>query len=118
MKTRQRFAQGLASAAITAVAALAGTAAFAQEATSDTWMNAASAKTRAEVQAELQQARADGSIRFSRAGYIETLKSTKTREAVKAETLAARRSGELQHINAEVYGYELRQAPAVTTARR
>ena len=36
------------------------------------------------------QPSADGSIRFSRAGYIETLQSTKSRDAVKAETLAAR----------------------------
>ena len=114
MNTRQRFA----SVAIAAVAAFAGTAAFAQEATSDAWMNAASTKTRAEVQAELQQARADGSIRFSRAGYIETLQSTKSRDAVKAETLAARSSGELQHINAEVYGYEQVLAPVLASAGR
>lgn len=114
MNTRQR----LASAAIAAVAAFAGTAAFAQEATSDAWMNAASTKTRAEVHAELQQARADGSIRFSRAGYIETLQSTKSRDAVKAETLAARRSGELAHINAEVYGYEPSLATVLARAGR
>lgn len=114
MNTRQRFA----SVAIAAVAAFAGTAAFAQEATSDAWMNAASTKTRAEVQAELQQARADGSIRFSRAGYFETLQSTKSRDAVKAETMAARSSGELQHINAEVYGYEQVLAPVLARAGR
>ena len=114
MNTRQR----LASVAIAAVAAFSGAAAFAQEATSDAWMNAASTKTRAEVQAELQQARADGSIRFSRAGYIETLTSTKSRDAVKAETLAARSTGELAHINAEVYGYEQVQAPVLARAGR
>ncbi len=114
MNTRQR----LASVAIAAVAAFSGTAAFAQEATSDAWMNAASTKTRAEVQAELQQARADGSIRFSRAGYIETLKSTKSRDAVTAETLAARSTGELAHINAEVYGYVPAQAPMLASVSR
>lgn len=114
MNTRQR----LASVAIAAFAAMAGTTAFAQEATSDAWMNAASTKTRAAVQAELKQARADGSIRFASAGYMEKLASTKTREAVKAETLAARASGELQHINAPVYGFEPVQATVLTTARR
>lgn len=114
MSTRQR----LVSVAIAAVAAFAGTAAFAQEATSDAWMNSASTKTRADVQAELQQARADGSIRFSRAGYIETLKSSQSREAVKAETLAARKTGELAHINAEVYGYEQVLAPVLARAGR
>lgn len=114
MNTRQRFA----SLAIAAVAAFAGTTAFAQEATSDAWMNVTSIKTTAQVQAELQQARADGSIRFSRAGYIETLQSTKSREAVKTETLAARSTGELSHINGEVYGYEQVLAPVLAHAGR
>ena len=114
MNTRQR----LASVAIAAVAAFSGTAAFAQEATSDAWMNAASTKSRADVTAELQQARADGSIRFSRAGFIEALQSGKSRDAVKAETMAARRSGELEHINAEVYGYEPALAPVLARAGR
>lgn len=114
MNTRQR----LASVAIAAVAAFSGTAAFAQEATSDAWMSAASTQSRADVLTALQKARADGSIRFSRAGFIESLQSSKSREAVKAETLAARRSGELEHINAEVYGYVPAQAPMLASVSR
>ena len=106
------------STIVVAIAGFASFAASAQEATSNAWMNSASTKTRAVVQAELQQARADGSIRFSRAGYIETLQSTKSRDAVKAETLAARSSGELQHINAEVYGYQPTLAPVLALAGR
>jgi hypothetical protein len=114
MNTRQR----LASVVIATVAAFAGTAAVAQEATSDAWMTSPSTTTRAQVQAELQQARADGSIRFARAGYIETLKVSTSRDAVKADTLAARRSGELQHINGEVYGFEPVLSPVLARAAR
>lgn len=87
----------IAALALSAVAA----GAFAQEATSDDWKAVASTKSRAEVQAELQQARATGLTRSWSAGYIEQLKSTKTRAEVVAATVAARDSGELAAINAE-----------------
>jgi hypothetical protein len=86
---------------IAAALAFAGTAAFAQEATSDAWMAAAATKSRAEVAAELQQARATGLTKSWSAGYIEPLKVSKTRAEVVAATLAARDSGELVAINAE-----------------
>ena len=88
--------------------AIAAAGAFAQEATSDAWMAAASTKSRAEVQTELQQARASGLTRSWSAGYIEKLPSAKTRAEVVAATIAARASGELAAINAE--------APAVNGA--
>lgn len=84
----------------------AASAALAQEATPDTWMTVQSTQSRATVQAELFKARADGSIAFSRAGFIEPLKSSSTREAVRSETLMARQTGELASINAEVYSYQ------------
>lgn len=86
--------------------ALAGTTTFAQEATSDDWMNVASTKSRSQVQAELQQARKDGTVRAWSAGYIEPLRVSRTRAEVVASTLAARDSGELAAINSEVYRFD------------
>lgn len=101
MNTRQLFA----SVAVSALAALSGTAALAQEATPDSWMSPTLTQTRDTVQADLAQARADGSIRFSRAGFIETLRPTKSRAELQSEVAAARSNGELQSIGGEVYTY-------------
>ena len=84
-----------------AVALMTGAAAFAQEATSDAWMNVTSAKSAAEVRAEAAQARRDGSLRVYGAGYIEPLRSKLTRAEVRAELEAARQSGEFARIDAE-----------------
>jgi hypothetical protein len=94
--------------------------AVAQEAGSDAWMNAASTKSRAQVQAELAQARADGSIKAVSAGYIETLKPAATAALTRAEVVAtvkaARASGELDRIDAEAWNFDgQRQAPAPAT---
>lgn len=94
----------IAALALSAIAA----GAFAQEATADDWKATAGTKSRAEVQAELQQARATGLTRSWSAGYIEKLQATRTRAEVVAATIAARDSGELAAINAE--------APAVNGA--
>jgi hypothetical protein len=91
-----------------ALALVAGSA-FAQEATSDDWLNAPATKTRAQVQAELAQARADGSIKAFSAGYIPTLATTATRAEVAATVQAARSSGELDRIDAEAWAFD---APA------
>lgn len=91
-------------------------AAFAQEATPDTWAQVAATKSRAQVQAELQQARKDGTIKSWSAGYIEPLKSVKSREQVRAEFSAARATGEFDAINGEVYGYT--PAPAAVYAKK
>ena len=103
MNTRQRFA----SVAIAAVAAFAGTAAFAQEATSDAWMNAASTKTRAEVQAELARARAAGELTVTEADYgrLPRTPGVASRDAVRAELAAARASGEWRTLGAEAYDF-------------
>ena len=88
---------------------------FAQEATPDTWRDVQLSKSRAEVQAELAQARADGSIKFSSAGYIEKIAAPKTRTEVRNQAELARASGELAAINGEVYAFD---APAtVRTAQ-
>jgi Zn-dependent M32 family carboxypeptidase len=103
-----------------AAAALAfvGASAFAQEATSDAWMGAAATKSRAEVQAELQQARATGLTKSWSAGYIEKLNGSKTRAEVVAATIAARDSGELESIDSEAYAFNGKTAqPAVRLAK-
>lgn len=97
---------------VAALAIIGSTAAFAQEATSDAWMNAAATKSRAQVAAELAQARADGTTKAWSAGYIEKLKVSKTRAEVVSETLAARQSGELEAINGEVYAFNPQAAQA------
>jgi Domain of unknown function (DUF4148) len=63
-------------------------------------------KTRAQVQAELVQARADGSIKMTSISYnpLAVAQSVKTREAVRAEMLAARASGEAAAIVGEDSG--------------
>jgi hypothetical protein len=101
--------------ALATFALAAGTgSAFAQEAGSDAWMNAQSGKTRAEVLAELKQARADGSIRAASAGYLNPLVGSTTREAVRSQTLAAARSGELARVDAEAWLFDGMPADSAT----
>jgi Domain of unknown function (DUF4148) len=66
---------------------LAAGAAFADDITPDTTAQALSLKTRAQVQAELFQARADGSIKVWSTTYnpLTVAKSIRTRDEVKAE---------------------------------
>jgi len=91
-----------AVAAIAATALLSAGSVLAQEASADTWLTASQAtKTRAEVAAELQAARANGTIRAWSAGYIEPNRSQEARATVKAETVRALRAGEVAAINAE-----------------
>jgi Domain of unknown function (DUF4148) len=93
------------SSLIAAVAlAFAGTA-FAQEATSDAWMYAGATLTRAQVQADLQQARASGLTKVWSAGYIEKLGSSQSRAEVALATRAARASGEADRIGAEAWNF-------------
>jgi hypothetical protein len=126
--------------------ALAGTAAQAQEATSDNWMNDfRSQRTRAEVVAEVMRpltqseyealvAEAFGLMPILRTGsvtirlvdansgeLIEQFESPSTRAQVQNELQAARASGEFARLNAEAWDF---QAPAgqpaatVVVARR
>jgi len=102
---------------VAAAFALLGTTAFAQEATPDTWRDVNLSKSRDQVQAELVQARKDGSLKALSAGYNETVKFSRTRAEVQADLAAAQASGELAAINAEVYGFQP-QATAVKLAQR
>jgi hypothetical protein len=101
--------------AAAALAFAAAGSAVAQEAGSDDWMNASVSQTRAQVQAELVQARADGSIKAFSAGYIPTLAAGATRADVAAGVRAARASGELDRIDAEAWAFG---APAGTAQTR
>jgi Domain of unknown function (DUF4148) len=66
----------------------------------------AQTKTRSAVQAELLQARADGSIKMTSISYnpLAAAQSVKTREAVRADMFAARASGEAAAIVGEDSG--------------
>jgi hypothetical protein len=80
-----------------AVAAALGAAsgvATSQVVPPEPWMVIQSAKSRAEVVAELKQARAEGAMEIFSEGYVETIRSTLTRAQVIAEWLAARSRGE------------------------
>jgi 6-phosphofructokinase len=110
---------------IAIVAAVAGlfvqNVAVAQEATTDTWISEAKAtKTRAQVQAELAQARADGTVRFTSAGYMERSAPIANRDTVRAQTAAALRSGEIAALNAEVPATQpgLVNVPSTRTAQQ
>lgn len=100
---------------VAAVFAAFGASAFAQEAYPDTtWLTTSSVKTRADVRAELDQAKADGSIKSGDIGYHYVARfSTKSREQVKSELMAAKASGEFDAIDKEGYGFaaSLRGAP-------
>ena len=75
--------------AVSAIAFLGTNAAFAQEATSDSWQKVASTKSRAEVQAEVAKARAEGVILSAGEATIfvdaPVAKSTKSRDEVRTE---------------------------------
>lgn len=89
------------------LSAAAAAPVLAQEATPDTWMKVQATKTRAQVQAELAAARADGSINAWAPGYMERVASTQSREAVRAVTRAAIASGEVAAINSEAHDVDL-----------
>lgn len=91
--------------AASAIALLGTGAAFAQEATPDSWLQSVhSTKSRAQVSAELAAARQSGLTKSWSAGYIEPVRSQALRAEVRAATLQAIHSGELRAINAEVAG--------------
>jgi len=92
--------------ALTLAVALVG-AAYADDPTPDNNQSVASTKTRAEVQAELAQAKRDGSIKAWSMHYnhLAVAKSVKTRNEVLADLKAAQASGELNALNSEVTGF-------------
>lgn len=100
---------------VTVAAALLGAAgsAFAQEATSDAWMNAQADKSRAQVAVELQQARKDGSIRATAAGYMTPFTPVASRSDVRNDASAALRNGAVTTVNAEAHAFAAPQRGAV-----
>lgn len=84
------------------IAAL-GSPVMAQEAEADAFANLQLTKTRAEVMAELAQARRDGTINAWSARYVEPVRTHFSRAEVRAETLAAIRSGEVDAIGREAW---------------
>ena len=71
--------QVLTIAAIAAASLLSAGAAFAQEATPDTWLQVQSTKSRADVSAELVAARQSGLTKAWSAGYMEPLRASALR---------------------------------------
>lgn len=106
--------------AIAAAALFAATAALAEGPIGDNAREvaAASGKTRAQVQAELQQAIADGSIKAWSTSYnpLVVAKSTKTREQVRAELFASKGIDDPSLMTGEdsgAFALARRAAPAV-----
>jgi len=95
-------------AAIAVSFAAAGTA-FAQEATYELPQPATSSVTRAQVQADLAQARADGSLRVTEADYQKGApsESIRSRADVRAETLTAIANGEVHLLNSEQNSFDV-----------
>ncbi len=111
--------QVLAVTAIAAAGVLSAGAAFAQEATPDTWMqNADGNKTRAEVITELSAARQSGLTEAWSDGYLAPADSQRVRAEVRAQTLRAIASGEVQAINARVYDFTPTGSVRVSMATR
>jgi hypothetical protein len=106
--------------AAAALALFAATTAFAQEGTQDFAKEALSTRSRAEVRAELAQARAAGQLENRGESYggfdRSAVASTKSRDEVRAELDAARRDGTLDTRN-ESYGGADRTAIASTKTR-
>lgn len=106
-------AKHFAAAAVAASCALLSTASFAQSHPGDLYgydlavQKVESTKTRAQVQAELAQARAKGELRTDADGYgylqQRATASTRTREEVRAETIEAMKHGSLSQGNASIY---------------
>lgn len=113
-----------AIAAVAVASALFTGAARAESPTIDTASAPAfsATKTRAQVNAELMQARADGSIRVWSTSYnpLTAAKSLKSRDEVRAQMFAARASGELgattgEDSGAAWFAKHERLVPAVAT---
>jgi hypothetical protein len=100
---------------ILVAALLAAAGARAQEATPEPAQAMPSAKTRAQVQQELAQARADGSIAAVSVGYdfVRRVALVKSRSQVQGEVLQARARGQLGTLNGEAHDFT-RPAAGVT----
>jgi hypothetical protein len=82
-------------------------AAFAQEATPDTWMSESrSVASSADVRSEAMQQRASGELaRLDNPGYLPTVMQPRLRAEVLAELHSARQSGELAALSAEAHSF-------------
>ena len=93
---------------IAALTVLAAGAALADDPTIDTSASVQSLKTRAQVVAELERAKADGSISAwsnrPQMNKAQDIKSVRARADVKADVYAARATGELNSSNGEDSG--------------
>ncbi len=109
----------LAALAVFSASVAASGAAFAQEATYELPLPAVSTTSRAAVQAELLQARADGTLRVTEADLNrhDPVQSLRSRADVRAETLAARASGELQAVGADDNSFDGHVAAASRPVR-
>lgn len=101
-----------------AVSFAAAVPAMAQEATYELPQPTSSSVTRAQVQAELAQARADGSLLVTEADYQKRapFESRLSRADVRAETLAAIASGELHLLNSEQNAFSVATPGAMPEA--
>lgn len=108
-----KLAQVVATAAVAAIG-FAGAPSFAQEATYEYPQAAAGSATRAQVQAELAQARRDGSMRVWSTTYnhMAAAKSLKTRAAVQAEVLGADRAATAAMSGEDSGSFALSRQPA------
>jgi len=98
----------------TATLALAGTAAYAQEATAHTTdfgvtpaQMQMDTTTRAQVESEAMMAKMNGDTAKFSAGYLPKPSATEPRSEVVAETREAARTGEIEAIDGEVPSYDV-----------
>ena len=94
------FASKFTAAALLALASVAATSAFAGNDSAYPDVQVANTHTRAEVQAQVAQARQDGTLRIGNDKQYPVLSavSTKTRAEVQAEYAAALKAGEIVRV--------------------
>jgi hypothetical protein len=111
--TMNKLTQVLATAAV-GVIGFAGAPSFAQEATYEYPQAASTNATRAQVQAELAQAKRDGSTRVWSTTYnhIAAAKSLKSRAEVQAEVLGTDRASSAAMLGEDSGSFALSRQPA------
>jgi hypothetical protein len=92
-----------------------GAGAYAQEATSDAWMNVHSTTSREAVQQDLRQATIEGLIPGEAHKFV-AMPSSQSRADVRASLNASKISGEFGVLQAEVYSFTPTQLPSRTMA--
>ena len=108
-----KLSQVLATATLAAIG-MAGTTAFAQEATYDYPQAVSSNVTHAQVQAELAQAKRDGSMRVYSISYnhLAAAKSLKSRAEVQAEVLGTDHAAREAMLGEDSGAFALSRQPA------